>query len=73
MSRAMFYKLVKQGEAPRFFKVGRLTRISKEAAQQWLTQREERVSPVIEPSALVPPEHKSLLPRVRMNYLVGVR
>jgi predicted DNA-binding transcriptional regulator AlpA len=39
-SRAFFYKLAKQGHAPRSFKVGASTRISETAAAEWLKERE---------------------------------
>ena len=40
-SRAFFYKLATQGEAPKTFKVGRCTRISEAAAAEWVSAREE--------------------------------
>ncbi len=40
ISRAMFYKLVKQGRGPRLFKVGTLTLISRAAAAEWVAQLE---------------------------------
>jgi predicted DNA-binding transcriptional regulator AlpA len=43
ISRAMFYKLHKQGLAPRIMKIGRLTRISIESATEW-RQRMEKLS-----------------------------
>jgi len=38
--RATFYVLKDRGEAPRHFKVGRVTRISAEADAEWVTARE---------------------------------
>jgi predicted DNA-binding transcriptional regulator AlpA len=40
LSRAFFYKLASQGEAPETFKVGRCTRITEEANAAWLRARE---------------------------------
>jgi predicted DNA-binding transcriptional regulator AlpA len=39
-SRAFFYKLASQGQAPKNFKVGRATRISEAANSEWLAARE---------------------------------
>jgi predicted DNA-binding transcriptional regulator AlpA len=39
-SRSFFYKLCSQGEAPKNFKVGRTTRISETANNEWLAARE---------------------------------
>ncbi len=39
-SRAMFYKLLKAGQAPRCLKVGTKVLISTEAAAAWLRERE---------------------------------
>jgi len=41
ISRSMFYKLRRQGEAPRIMKVGRRTLVTAEAAQEWRIQREQ--------------------------------
>lgn len=35
ISRSMFYKLMRQGEAPRIMKVGRRTLVTAEAAAEW--------------------------------------
>lgn len=35
ISRSMFYKLQKQGLAPKVMKIGRLTRITVESAKEW--------------------------------------
>lgn len=43
-SRAFFYKLASQGEAPKNFKVGRTTRISEAANNEWLAAREAGTS-----------------------------
>jgi predicted DNA-binding transcriptional regulator AlpA len=40
-SKAMFYKLLKQGLAPQIMKIGRLTRISVEAAMEWRHRMEQ--------------------------------
>jgi predicted DNA-binding transcriptional regulator AlpA len=40
ISRAMFYKLLKAGQAPRLAKVGSKTLITNEAAAEWLRARE---------------------------------
>lgn len=40
ISRAMFYKLNKQGLAPNVMKIGRLTRISVESANSWRKRME---------------------------------
>jgi excisionase family DNA binding protein len=40
LSRAFFYKLASQNEAPKSFKVGRTTRISETANNEWLAARE---------------------------------
>ncbi|WP_426608994.1 helix-turn-helix transcriptional regulator [Bradyrhizobium sp. McL0616] len=40
LSRPFFYKLQKQGEAPKTFPVGRCVRISEEANAAWVTARE---------------------------------
>jgi predicted DNA-binding transcriptional regulator AlpA len=42
ISRAFFYKLAAQGQAPRTFKVGRCTRISEEASIEWVREREAK-------------------------------
>ncbi len=44
ISKAMFYKLAGQGAAPRIFKVGRCTRISEDAAREWVARREAATS-----------------------------
>ncbi len=41
ISRGFFYKLLKEGKAPRIIKVGRRTLISKEAAADWRRDMEE--------------------------------
>ena len=40
ISRAMFYKLLKAGQAPRFAKIGSKILITTEAADEWLRARE---------------------------------
>jgi predicted DNA-binding transcriptional regulator AlpA len=40
ISRGLFYQLVKRGEAPKTFKIGRCTRISEAAAVEWVAERE---------------------------------
>jgi predicted DNA-binding transcriptional regulator AlpA len=40
ISRAMFYKLLKVGQAPRFAKIGTKILITTEAAAEWLRARE---------------------------------
>lgn len=40
ISRAFFYKLAKEGNAPRIAKVGRRTLISDEAAEEWRKRME---------------------------------
>jgi predicted DNA-binding transcriptional regulator AlpA len=40
ISRGLFYQLVKRGEAPKTFKIGRCTRISETAAVDWVASRE---------------------------------
>lgn len=40
ISTSMFYKLAKEGQAPRIMKVGRRTLISSEAADAWRKQME---------------------------------
>lgn len=40
IARSFFYKLQSQGQAPRIFKVGRLTRISVAADAEWIAARE---------------------------------
>ena len=40
ISRAMFYKLLKAGQAPRLAKVGSKILITNEAAAEWLRARE---------------------------------
>jgi predicted DNA-binding transcriptional regulator AlpA len=46
LSRPMFYKLRRQGKAPRITKLGKLTRISAEAAAEWRRRMEhETVAP----------------------------
>jgi predicted DNA-binding transcriptional regulator AlpA len=46
LSRPMFYKLRRQGKAPRITKLGKLTRISSEAAAEWRRRMEhETASP----------------------------
>ena len=41
ISRAMFYKLHKQGLAPKIMKIGRLTRISIESVAEWRKRMEK--------------------------------
>jgi predicted DNA-binding transcriptional regulator AlpA len=40
LSRAFFYKLDTQGQAPKTFKIGRCRRISEAAATEWVAARE---------------------------------
>jgi excisionase family DNA binding protein len=40
ISRALFYKLQKDGKAPHTFNLGRRILISREAAQAWLSKME---------------------------------
>jgi predicted DNA-binding transcriptional regulator AlpA len=40
ISRGLFYQLIKRGEAPKTFKIGRCTRISEAAATEWVASRE---------------------------------
>ena len=40
ISRGLSYQLVKRGEAPKTFKIGRCTRISEAAALEWIATRE---------------------------------
>ena len=40
ISRAMFYKLLKAGQAPRIAKIGSKVLITTEAAAEWLRARE---------------------------------
>jgi predicted DNA-binding transcriptional regulator AlpA len=40
ISRAFFYKLASQGEAPKTFKIGTATRISEQANAEWIAERE---------------------------------
>lgn len=40
LSRSFFYALQARGEGPRTFKVGRCTRISEAANNEWLVARE---------------------------------
>jgi predicted DNA-binding transcriptional regulator AlpA len=44
LSRAFFYKLASQGEAPKTFKAGRCTRISEAANNEWVASREAATS-----------------------------
>ena len=44
ISRALFYKLVREGKGPRTMKVGSRTLISQEAAQEWQHRMENRVA-----------------------------
>jgi predicted DNA-binding transcriptional regulator AlpA len=39
ISKAFFYKLQASGLAPKTFKIGRLTRISDQAEQEWMSER----------------------------------
>lgn len=41
ISRSMFYKLLKDGNAPRIMKVGRKTLISNDAAKEWQCAMEQ--------------------------------
>lgn len=41
LSKSMFYKLLKAGNAPRIMKVGRRTLISFEAAEEWRKNLEQ--------------------------------
>jgi predicted DNA-binding transcriptional regulator AlpA len=40
ISRGLFYNLVKRGQAPKTFKIGRCVRISETAAIEWVAARE---------------------------------
>jgi predicted DNA-binding transcriptional regulator AlpA len=40
LSRSSFYKMLKQGTAPRLLKVGKAVRVSIEAAADWRRERE---------------------------------
>lgn len=40
ISRSFFYKLQREGKAPRVMKIGRRTLISREAASEWRRQME---------------------------------
>ena len=40
ISQSFFYKLAKQGKAPRIMKVGRRTLISAQAAEEWRKEME---------------------------------
>ncbi|ABE62951.1 putative transcriptional regulator [Nitrobacter hamburgensis X14] len=40
ISRAYFYLLVRDGRAPRSFKLGKTTRISEDAVREWIAARE---------------------------------
>lgn len=44
ISRAFFYKLVKQGKGPRLMKCGNRTLITAEAAAEWRTEMERRTA-----------------------------
>ena len=45
ISRVFFYRLLKQGKAPRIMKVGRRTLITAEAAAEWRKQMEMDSNP----------------------------
>jgi len=42
ISRGLFYKLLKEGNAPRIFKAGNRTLITKEAAKDWRLVMEKK-------------------------------
>ena len=44
LSRAFFYKLASQGEAPKTFKAGRCTRISETANNAWVAEQEAKTA-----------------------------
>jgi predicted DNA-binding transcriptional regulator AlpA len=44
LSRAFFYKLASQGEAPKTFKAGRCTRISESANNTWIAEQEAKTA-----------------------------
>jgi predicted DNA-binding transcriptional regulator AlpA len=46
MSRSMFYKLERQGRAPDTFNIGSTRRISDEAEERWLREREAEAAEV---------------------------
>jgi predicted DNA-binding transcriptional regulator AlpA len=46
LSRSFFYALQARDEGPRTFKVGRCTRISQTANDEWLAEREAASAPV---------------------------
>ncbi|BAT60619.1 hypothetical protein GJW-30_1_03167 [Variibacter gotjawalensis] len=46
LSRSFFYLLRSRGEAPRTFKVGRITRISAQANEDWVRGREAATADV---------------------------
>lgn len=48
ISRALLYKLIREGKGPRLIKAGRRTLISFEAAQEW---RERMVAPAAQSKA----------------------
>ncbi len=53
ISRGTFYQLLKAGNGPKFFKVGRKTLVSVAAAERWLKQMEAKAP------ARLGPEHGS--------------
>jgi len=44
ISRALFYKLKKNGNGPQTFHVGRRVLISRQAAKEWLAEMEGRAA-----------------------------
>lgn len=43
ISKALFYKLLKQNKAPVILKIGRRTLISKKSAEKWMDEIEEKI------------------------------
>jgi len=46
ISRAYFYLMQKAGNAPRSYKLGRVTRISRDAVREWIAAREAETAGV---------------------------
>jgi predicted DNA-binding transcriptional regulator AlpA len=46
LSRPMFYKLSRQGQGPRITKLGKLTRVSAEAAAEWRRRMEHETAAI---------------------------
>ena len=53
ISRALLYKLWKEGRGPRYFRVGSHRRITEQARQDWHRDREAETAAKAEPATVI--------------------